>query len=157
MAAPTNATEKTCWVSIMYRSGLHVAQFRAGILEPSISFFPDILEPSRETGMGRGRGRGAMQYREDGEGGGGVAGDALAGVGEEQRDVLALAAAAGLPAEHVGALHPLARDLPPQQHAERHRRRRRLRRHRHGTTAPIASPNPPRKSAQFNGSPPARR
>ncbi|BAT08464.1 Os09g0459700, partial [Oryza sativa Japonica Group] len=74
--------------------------------------------------------RWAMRYREDGEGGGRVAGDALPGLGEEQREVLPLAAARRLPAQHVGPLHPLARHLPPQQHPQRHRHRRRRHRHR---------------------------
>lgn len=78
-------------------------------------------------------------YREDGEGGGGVPGDALAGVCAEQREVLALAAAVGLPAQHVRPLHPLLGHLPPQQHPQRHRprrqRRRRRRRHRHRSRA----------------------
>lgn len=84
------------------------------------------LEPSRI----RGACIGAMRYREDGEGGGRVAGDALPGLGEEQREVLPLAAARRLPAQHVGPLHPLARHLPPQQHPQRHRHRRRRHRHR---------------------------
>lgn len=71
-----------------------------------------------------------VSYREDGEGGGGVPGDALAGVGAEQREVLALAGAVGLPAQHVRPFHPLLGHLPPQQHSQRHRPRRR-RRHRH--------------------------
>lgn len=88
------------------------------------------------------RGQGA--YGEGGEGGGRRAGAALAG-GLEQREVLALLGAAGLPRRDGGPVDAaprrrdaLRRSLPPQQVPERHApgtpshapRRRRRRRHR---------------------------